>query len=238
MSQGESFKGYPKDGLKFFADVAENNNREWFQENKGRYQQNILTPSQDFVVELGDRLRLLSEGIVADSRTSGSGSIMRIYRDVRFSRDKSPYKTHLGIVFWEGSRKKSENPGYYFHLEALEAVMYNGMYRFPKDYLHAYREAVIDDGLGSDLKAVLKHLNDHGNFEIGGSHYKRVPREYDPEHPRAALLKFNGLWAKSPTIDKATITSPNLIDVCFEYCETMYPLHEWLVRVDRLATEA
>ena len=228
------FTGFPKAALTFFADIAKNNNREWFQEHKGLYREAIQQPAQAFVLALGESLKLLSPGIEYDLRMNGVGSILRIYRDIRFSKDKTPYKTHLGIIFWEGARKKMENPSFYFQMDSQGADFYYGFYQFPRDYLAAYRKAVDDRQVGSELGSILEAVTKEGKFEIGGERYKRVPRGYDNDHPRADLLRYKGLWMKSPEIEPAVIYSPELVDVCFHNAVEMMPMHKWLVDVDKV----
>jgi uncharacterized protein (TIGR02453 family) len=234
MSSDQIFRGFPSETLRFYEELSSNNNRLWFSENKDRYQEYVLKPAQAFVIAFGERLKLLSSAMEYDPRTSGVGSIMRIYRDTRFSKDKTPYKTHLGIVFWEGRRKKLENPGFYFQLESTDASLYTGFYRFPKSYLKAYRQAVIDRQLGSDLASIMEDLSAGGEFEIGGDRNVRVPRGYDPDHPRARWLRYIGLWARAPLLEPALFSSSELVDICFDHAVTMNPLHQWFVQVDKL----
>ncbi|OGO15777.1 MAG: hypothetical protein A2Z14_00465 [Chloroflexi bacterium RBG_16_48_8] len=228
------FIGFPKQAVGFFKELSENNNREWFNEHKKQYQEMILLPAQAFVLSLGESLKLLSNSIEYDLRTSGVGSIFRISRDIRFSKDKTPYKTHLGILFWEGHRKKMMNPGFYFQIDTDGAVFYTGFYQFPKDYLQAYREAVDDQRLGSELAAILKVIREQVGFEVGGDRYKRVPSGYDTEHPRADLLQYKGLWAKSPFMDPEVISRSELVDMCFHNAVRMIALHKWLVHIDQV----
>jgi uncharacterized protein (TIGR02453 family) len=228
------FTGFPKDVARFYKELVTNNNREWFQDNKSRYSDGVLFHAQAFVETLGDRLKLLSSGIQYDSRTSGVGSILRIYRDIRFSKDKTPYKTHLGIVFWEGKRKKMENPGYYFHLDPSGGVFYSGYYRFTRAFMKVYREAIHDRQLGEGLVSKLQELEKLEGFEFGGDEYKRIPRGYDKDHPREGLLRKKGLWGKSPSIPWNIISSPDLVEDCFDYAAKMLPLHKWLVEVDQM----
>jgi uncharacterized protein (TIGR02453 family) len=236
MAPDQNFLGFPSQALKFYEELSANNNREWFRANKGRYETHVLLPAQAFVITFGERLKLLSNAIEYDARTSGMGSIMRIYRDMRFSKDKTPFKTNLGIVFWEGRRKKLENPGFYFHLDSTGASLYAGLYRFPKIFLGAYRDAVIDRRLGPDLESILEDFSVGGEFEVGGEQNKRVPRGYDPEHPRARWLRQTGLWVQAPFLDPVVLSSPELVDVCFDYAVSMIPLHKWFVQVDLLVS--
>ena len=101
-----AFDGFPKKGVEFLRQLSEHNDREWFSQHKDEYNEYLLAPARDFVTALGERLRKISPGIIADPRTDRS--IFRINRDTRFAKDKSPYKTHLGIFFWEGNLQKME----------------------------------------------------------------------------------------------------------------------------------
>ncbi len=233
MSSIPPFSGFPPQGLQFWADLVHNNNREWFAEHKQTYLDHVVAPTRSFVQELGSRLQLISPGIQADTRTNGSGSMMRIYRDIRFSKDKTPYKTWMGVVFWEGSGKKTESPSFYFELNAQGARYHFGAYVFPKPILAAYREAV-DGEAGEKLTDVLAQVRGAG-YEIGGDKYKRVPRGYDKDHPHADLLLYKGLHASSPPITLEQLATPDLIDICFDHSQKMAPLHQWMVKEARMA---
>lgn len=223
------FTGFPSKGLKFLKDLAANNDKAWFEENREIYESQLVTPALFFIVEFGQLLQeRISPDIVYDTRTNGAGSMFRIYRDVRFSPDKSPYKTHVGIFFWEGRGKKMDNPGYYFHLEPGGAVMYAGKYQFEKDQLIAFRDAVADSRKGVELVKAIAAVKKTG-YEIGEVHYKKVPRGYDPDHPRAELLRHNTLYAKSSPIALKDVSSSRLLDICLDHARNMDPIQRWLV---------
>ena len=234
MTTVPTFSGFPQEGLQFLADLAANNNRDWFEVHKVDYRTHLLEPAQAFVAALGQRLQTLSPHIVYDTRTNGGGSLMRIYRDTRFSKDKTPYKTHLLMAFWEGAGKKMENPGFFIDVEPSGAVVFVGQHVFPKPILSAYRDAVVDEKMGAELAEALDEVNGVSGYTTGGEHYKRVPRGYDAEHERADLLRYNGLYALSSPIAPEGITSPDLVEVCFEHCRNMAPLHRWLVALAQL----
>ena len=227
----QSFTGFPPEGLQFLADLGQNNDRDWFNARKQLYMDHIVAPAVAFVETMGERLRFISPHIQYDTRTNGQGSLMRIYRDTRFSEDKSPYKTWIGIRFWEGGGKASENPGFFFGFDATAGGLHVGMHGFDKAMLTAYREAVDDDELGSELKTALAAVRGAGNYEINGEHYKRVPRGYDQDHPRADLLRYNTLYVSSPGIEPAVLSSAGLVDVVMDHCEKMAPVQRWLVKV-------
>jgi uncharacterized protein (TIGR02453 family) len=225
------FDGFPKQGLQFLADLADNNNREWFTENKQTYLDYVVSPAQAFIETVGDQLKFISPHIQYDTRTNGQGSLMRIYRDIRFSPDKTPYKTYVGIRFWEGAGKAKDNPGYFLWFDNSGAGLHGGMHGFDKPMLSAYREAVADDRLGPDLERVVESLAAMSDYEVGGEHYKRVPRGFDTDHPRADLLRHNSLYVSSPRIEPAVLSSPKLTAVALDHCEKMAPLQRWLVTV-------
>jgi uncharacterized protein (TIGR02453 family) len=236
MSKLEVFKGFPPEGLQFLEDLKENNNRDWFQARKSVYTERVLGPAQDFVIALGERLQSVSQGIQYGTDASGRGSIFRIYRDLRFSKDKTPYNTNVRLFFWEGSRRKMENPGFFLRIEPEGCKVYAGHYHFSKPFLEAYREAVIDEELGPGLERALQEVTEAGDYEMGGERYKRVPRGYDSEHERVELLLYKGMYAEAPEIERGVLTRPGLVDVCLEHCRNMAPLHRWLVQVGKKAS--
>ena len=223
------FTGFPREAIIFFEEIALFNAKEWFDENKARYQEQVQQPAQAFVEVLGERLTALAPGIQYSTSRNGSGSIMRIYRDVRFSKDKTPYKTNLGLSWWEGPGKKMEEPGYYFHLDGNGAWFANGMYGFPDASMAAYRAAVDDERRGAALVKALDHAQQAGLTISGIGEYSRVPTGYAKDHPRTDLLKKKGLVTVSPGIPLDVITSPALVDACYTYAKAMLPLHQWLV---------
>lgn len=133
MGVKAGFPGFPKQCQRFFAELAAHNNRDWFNTHKQDYLDYVQAPAVEFVIALGERLKALSKGgLTYDTRANGAGSMMRIYRDIRFSKDKSPYKTNLGIVFGQAGKKKMEGAGFYFHLDADEAAIYVGHYQLDR----------------------------------------------------------------------------------------------------------
>jgi uncharacterized protein (TIGR02453 family) len=235
MSERQSFTGFPQEGLQFLADLGENNERDWFNSRKQVYLDTIVAPAVAFVETVGEQLQFISPHIQYDTRTNGQGSLMRIYRDTRFSADKTPYKTWVGIRFWEGPGKANENPGFFFGFDATAGGLHVGMHGFDKTMLTAYREAVADDKLGQELEAALEAVRRTGAYEVNGEHYKRVPRGFDPSHPRADLLRYNTLYASSPGIEPAVLSSAGLVDVVIDHCENMAPVQRWLVKLKKRA---
>ena len=229
-----TFSGFPEDALRFLHELSRNNDKAWFDANKQRYQESIIAHVPAFVTTLGERLQEgISSGITYDARTNGAGSMMRIYRDVRFSKDKTPYKTNIAFLFWEGPRKKAANPSFGFQFGTVGAGLYGGVFGFDKELLARYRAAVVDDRLGAALEDALTAVTAAGDYTIEGEQYARVPRGFDPDHPRADLLKYKGLHVSAPQFDVELVTTPQLVDLCYERCKAMAPLQQWLVTLEK-----
>ncbi len=230
--QGEAtFNGFPRDLPEFYRELSLNNDRGWFEENRQRYDRYVLRPAIAFVEAMGERLRLISPHIVADPRTSGAGSIFRIYRDTRFSKDKTPFKTYLGIFFWEGSRNKMDNSGFYFHLAPTQLTLYAGIYEFPRDCLTTYRDAVVHPDHGDALRQAIQQVQAAGRYEIGGRHYKKTPAGYDPSHPNADYLLYRSLYASTGGDLPSQVFGADLLDYCLDRFTDMAPIHKWIVSV-------
>ena len=228
MSDMTTFSGFPVQGQQFLRDLAQNNDREWFEANKSVYQDQLLVPATEFVVAVGTRLQALDPGIQFDTRTNGQGTLMRIYRDVRFSKDKSPYKTAVAGVFTRGDGKKMTGPGYGFHLTADMLELMAGMFGFSKPQLAAYREAVADEVAGLELVAALAAVQQAGAYSVAGEQSKRVPQGYDPEHPRADLLRYKGLYVHPDGGMADPWGMPDVVETAYGHFAAMTPVYYWL----------
>jgi len=218
------FTGFPKETVKFLKDLAKNNKRDWFNEHKDDFNSYIIEPARGFVDAMGSRLMEIAPGIIAEPRVNGS--IFRIYRDIRFSKDKTPYKTHLGIFMWEGEGPKMECPGFYFHLEPPNLMLGAGVHIFSKPLLEEYRNSVVHPKHGPELVKAAKKVSEH--YGIGGLHYKKIPRGYDKDHQCAQFLLYNGLTAWVQTTIPDAVYSEKIVDHCFDVFKGMAPLHYWL----------
>lgn len=227
MSAKSTFRGFPKECVMFYEELRLNNSKDWFSEHKDQFDTYVTAPARDFVFEMGKRLKEISPAVHADPRLNGS--IFRPYRDTRFSKDKTPYKTHLGIFFWEGLRPKMECPGYYFHLEPPHVMLGAGIHCFSKPLLDTYRDSVVDPKHGAALAKMLKTVQKKGDYSIGIKHFKKTPRGYDPRHPNAELLLLNGLTAAVTMPMPPELHSADLVDLCFTRFKDVSPLVEWLV---------
>lgn len=197
------FEGFSPQTVKFLKRLSKNNNREWFAENKARYEEVVLGPAMQLVESMQGPLRKLSPFFVAVPKRSG-GSIMRIYRDTRFSKDKTPYKTNLGIQFRHESGKDVHAPGFYFHIDPTEVFVGAGIWRPDSKTLGQIRALIDDDP--ARWKRVNRAKKFRETFEIGGDSLKRPPRGYDAEHPLIDDLK------RKDHIGMTTIPETDLYD--------------------------
>ena len=227
MTAPADFDGFSKKGTNFLKDLRKNNTREWFNRNKATYEEHLIDPAKKFVVALGTRLQKLSPAIVAEPAVNKS--LFRLNRDTRFSTDKTPYKTQLSIFFWEGAGRRMDNPGFYLCFDAKTLTIAGGAHEFSKEKLERFRIAVDSETSGRALVAVVKKLRTKG-IEVKGAHYKRVPRGFDPDHPRAELLKHNGLYIMSETKVPPDIYSKKFTAYCFKEFKKMDLLQRWIVK--------
>jgi uncharacterized protein (TIGR02453 family) len=187
-----SFNGFSPDAMQFLVDLAFNNERPWFQAHKADYERLLKEPLEALCIDLAAELAKKGVPLRADPKSSP----FRIYRDTRFSKDKTPYKTHLAASFpWVGDGaatsegESQRHGGGYFHLSPEGSYMGGGMWHPEPARLAAFRKAVDEDP-----DAVLGALEDptfRARFEpVHGDTYKRIPSGYPPDHPHADLLRL------------------------------------------------
>ena len=201
------FQGFPKEGLKFLKDLKKNNTREWFVANKARYDEHVLAHLKA-VVEEGEK-------------AYGSGKNFRIHRDVRFSDDKTPYKTHASAVF--------ERKGivHYLHIESDHMFAATGCHQMAKDQLTRFYEAIDDDKSGKQLEKLVGTAEKNG-LEVGGSALKTAPRGYPKDHPRIALLRHKGLTTSRRYKAGTWMHGPELAERMIQTFAEGDAINEWL----------
>ena len=210
---------------RFFRKLAKNNNREWFNEHKDEYREQVLDPLVDFVNAMEPRLKKISTHFRAIPRTNG-GSIFRIYRDVRFSKDKSPYKLHAACHFRHELGKDAHVPGFYVHISPGEVFFGGGIWLPPSPALNKIRETIVNN------PGEWQRIRNNGKLRslcggIAGDGLKRPPRGYDAAHPYIEDLKRKSFFAMreaSPNI----ILQDNFIDEVEKTFKAASPLMKYL----------
>ncbi|HPF47122.1 MAG: DUF2461 domain-containing protein [Alphaproteobacteria bacterium] len=217
-----NFKGFQEPFWQFFDELKENNNREWFMENKDRYKADIVTPCLDFIIDMGERLKEISPHYTAIAKASG-GSMFRIYRDARFSNDKRPYKENAGIQFRHKLGKDAHAPGYYLHLEK-DNIFYGGGIWMPDNttlgeirdricYYPKKWQAVIEN---EDLIGTFGGVRDDG--------LTRPPRGYDADHKYIEDLKRKSFFAMKNGGDYKITTNAKFLDEVAKTFDAAAPL--------------
>jgi len=172
--------------FRFLRDLKVSNDRAWFAANKGRYEDEVRGPALDFVADVAPHLERVSPHFVADPRPSG-GSLFRIHRDTRFAKDKSPYKTYVGIQFRHELGKDAHAPGFYLHLEPASVFVGAGIWHPDPSTLARIREAIVDDPEAWRRATSGKTFDER--FQLAGESLKRAPAGFDPAHPLIEDLK-------------------------------------------------
>jgi uncharacterized protein (TIGR02453 family) len=209
---------FPEAGLKFLRSLKRNNRREWFQERKHIYEESVRAPMEAIVDELAPEL----ERFAPDMMASHKVSLYRIYRDTRFSKDKTPYKTHVAAVFPPKEMAKHQGAGFYFHISPTEFFIGGGLYSpDPKD-LQAVREQIA--GRFRQFESIVRAPRFRKMFgDISGAQLARVPQGFAKDHPAAHYLRFKQLLA-SRLLPVVTATSDQFGPTVLDTFRTLYPL--------------
>jgi uncharacterized protein (TIGR02453 family) len=218
---------FPRDTVAYLKKLSKNNSREWFEANRDKYNSDFLEPCFQFVVEMGDKLQDIDPDIVAIAKIDKS--IFRLHRDVRFSKDKTPYKTNAGLYFWNGKMKKMDASGFYFHLEPKLFGVGLGIYMFPPHLLKKYRGVVSDSANSKELHQIVRSLEKKG-YTIGGKKFKKTPKGYDSNILYPGYLLYEGIYAWYESDDFKKIEGGKSVNYIFKVFKDMLPLHKWLVK--------
>ena len=198
----------------FLRDLKENNNREWFKARKERYEAEVVDPVTEFIENMAPRVAQISEHIVVDPRPNG-GSRFRIYRDTRFSKDKSPYKTQVGCQFRHEAGKDAHAPGFYVHLSPGEVFFGGGVWGPKGDALRSIRQRIVDKP--DDWKKATMGL------DLRGDQLVRAPKGFDPEHPLIDDLRRKSFFSMQDA-DEKLATSAKFEDAVEKQFQKVAPL--------------
>lgn len=205
-----SFEGFPVAALDFYDDLEMDNTKSFWETNKHIYAEAVAAPFKALAAEITDEF--------------GEAKIFRPYRDVRFAKDKTPYKTHQGMFVATGPAT-----GYYLQLGAAGVRVGAGFYEASAARLSSIRDAMVDQRRGQELEDVLATLTSAG-WEVGGDRLKTAPRGFDQDHPRIELLRHKSMTLGKSYGFEPIIHSPELIDqIRADWRETT-PLIEWVQR--------
>ncbi len=188
--------------FRFLKELAANNTREWFAENKARYEEDLKVPALRFIEAFAGPLADISPHFHAGPR-----SLFRIHRDTRFSKDKSPYKTHVGVQFRHDRSKDVHAPGYYFHLEPGSCFVALGMWHPEPAALRRVRDRIAEEG--TEWRRAIDDSRMRKTFELEGDRLSRVPKGFPADHPMAEDLKWKDFIAVR-RVPQTFVTDPGL----------------------------
>ena len=218
---------FSPDTLRFLAELEANNNRSWFMANRSRYESLVREHAMRFIEAMAPRLALVSRHFTAVPRKTG-GSLMRVHRDTRFSRDKRPYKTNIGIQFRHAAGRDVHAPGFYVHIERGEVFLGVGIWRPDPNALAAIRDAIA-----TDPKSWLRARDDKGfssRFRLAGDALKTAPRGYPKEHPQIEDLRRKDFIAVQ-SLQEEMITAEDFPETVAESFAAAAPFMRYLCRV-------
>ncbi len=221
-----AFQGFSRDLPVFLRNLAAHNEKAWFEARRAEYETLFLNPAKAFVAALAPALGALDPDIRAEPRVNGA--IMRINRDTRFSKDKTPYKTHLSMLFPQGAGKRLERPALYMQIAPRELRLGAGLLAFPPAALARWRDAVCDPARAAPLRQALAAARDAGFGPPGGETYKRVPRGHAADDPAADLLRHGGLHVGRGEPHPEALFSAAAIDHVIAAFRTVRPVQQWL----------
>ena len=210
----------------FLLELAANNDRTWFKANKPRYEEHVKEPALRFITDFGPVLKEISPHFRADPRANG-GSLFRIYRDTRFSKDKSPYKTHTGIHFRHDAARDAHAPGFYLHIQPGNCFAGCGVWRPSGPVLRKIRESIDEDPAA--WRQASGDPRFRGTFELEGDSLIRAPKGYSPDHPLIEDLRRKDFIGVAQ-LNAQALTKGDSLDTFASLCRGGAGFQSWLCR--------
>jgi|SRR3954470_6550082 uncharacterized protein (TIGR02453 family) len=220
-----AFAGFPESGLSFFRGLSKNNDRDWFEAHRKTWDDEVFPAMLEWCGALIERVRDVMPGLVFAPRQGGS--VYRLYRDIRFSRDKRPYKTHVAALLWDGV-EKHDSPGVYLHVSPEEVIFGGGIYLFEEARLDRFRKVLHDPDAAERLDQALAAAKKGGlKLEIADK-LQRSPRGFDPGGARAEQSKWKGLTVVKRVKPAGWLHSAAALDRSEAVARAYAPLHRWM----------
>ncbi|MGB6329139.1 MAG: DUF2461 domain-containing protein [Halarcobacter sp.] len=219
------FDGFKEEALSFLDEIEQNNNKPWFEANRHRWEEVILKPNKAYVEEMGEHLIALAPFIKAEPKMGGS--LFKIYRDTRFSHDKTPIKTKIGIMFWQGVLHRMKCPAFYMQYKSHEVLLGTGIRKFKDELLKNYREYIKIEKNAHALHEILEDLKAKG-IKIPQMHYKRIPVGFDKEDKYSYLARYDGMLVYKTFKPNKTFHSKRIINYNFKFYDSTLDLFNWL----------
>ncbi|WP_024953684.1 TIGR02453 family protein [Sulfurospirillum arcachonense] len=219
------FKGFSKKGIEFLKELEVNNTKAWFENHRSIWEKEILLPNTNFVQEMGETLQILVPTIHFKPKVSGS--LFRIYRDVRFSKDKTPMKSKIGLLFWQGQAHRMQSSSFYMHYDKQSYFVASGIRNFKPPLLKTYREYIKNKNKRESLHVILEELKTKG-YLLPELKYKRVPQGFDKDAEHIYLSRFGAMFAYQEFMIDDVFFKDEIVDKVFKIYEDMSELQQWV----------
>ena len=218
------FAGFPEEGPKFLRSLKRNNRREWFQPRKHLYEQHLKAPMLELIAALNSAFIRFAPDYVTDP----AKALFRIYRDTRFSSDKTPYKTHIAASFSRRGPERLKTGGFYFSIAPDQIEVAAGIYHPEPDTLLTIRTHISETH--AELRRILASKKTRALCgPLHGGQLTRAPKGFDPSHPAIGWIKMKD-WTLGTTLDGSLATSPKLYGEILDRFRAMAPLVDYLDR--------
>lgn len=222
------FNGFSKKGIEFLKELELNNTKVWFENHRSIWEKEILLPNTYFVQEMGETLQILVPTIHFKPKVGGS--LFRIYRDVRFSKDKTPMKSKIGLLFWQGQAHRMQSSSFYMHYDKNSYFIASGIRNFKPPLLKTYREYIKHKKHRNSLHVILEDLKLKG-YEIPEAKYKRVPQGFDKDEENIYLSQYASMFAFKEFEMDGVFFSEDIVDRAYKIYEDMSKLQIWVYQM-------
>lgn len=223
----ESFSGFGPQAMSFLAGLEADNSKTYFDANRDTYKAQVQEPLKSLVVSLGGAIANELDPAISFEPKVGK-SMFRINRDLRFSKDKTPYNAHLDVIFWHGEKPRT-SPGYMLRIRPDIVHIAVGVFGLADATLTRYRDAIVGDA-GEELESRIANAKKQlRGGKLSDPQRKRVPRGYNADHPRSHFLLSDGLHLSVEPKTPASVTSGRFVDFVMDRFTKLAPVHDWLV---------
>jgi len=219
------FNGFQKKGIEFLKKLEKNNSKVWFEQNRHIWEDTILAPNKAFIEDMGETLQILVPTIKASPKVSGS--LFKIYRDVRFSKDKTAMKDKIGLLFWQGLGHRMQSSSFYMHYTKEKYFVASGIRGFKSPLLKTYRKYIKNDKNREALHLILENLK-HKGYSYTQEKYKRVPKDFTGNETHLYLTKFDSLFSYIEYEIDNDFYTVELLDKLFKIYDDMKDLQTWV----------
>ena len=219
------FNGFKKEGIEFLQKLEKNNSKVWFENHRHTWEDTILAPNKAFVEDMGDTLQILVPTIKALPKVSGS--LFKIYRDTRFSKNKTPMKDKIGLLFWQGLGHRMQSSSFYMHYTKENYFVASGIRAFKAPLLKTYRNYIKNEKKRESLHQILEELQNKG-YKYSPQKYIRVPKDFTGNETHLYLTKVDSMFAYIEYEIDNDFYSVKLLDKLFKIYDDMKDLQQWV----------